>query len=529
MPEPADDRRSRSGRAEAMISGAARIGKTKVTAGGRLLAEAVRCFETAPGAVGRQPGTPATADAAALEKARTVAGPVEAKIVARAGLLPAAEPLKREISHLRGLLRGVAVAGLAIAAAAGAATARTAFAGGDGTTVNVFWLLASLLALNLLSFALWLALMVAAPRSTSGGVLGSAVVWLWRRAADRFGAGLHRTAAATALGARWGGGRTGRWVVSGLSHALWSAYLLGALAMALILLSAQHYTFVWETTILDAAFYIALTDGLAALPAAIGIAVPDRAAVLAAQWPGSAEAGQEVLWSSLLIAAILLYGLLPRVLALLASAGAAWRSAATSPLDVGQPYYAELAAKLSPLVGATRIVDDDAGETARPAAAPDLDDLPAPPPPGPVYLLGWEIDEPEAGWPPPGTPDAVRDLGRRDGHAELEQAVAALTDGHGTPARVVVAADLRQTPDRGVTAALAALDAVAPGRLVVLLTGAGGLDRRLAPADISIRVADWAAAGHAAGIDAGNMVAIDLDRTTEDTRRRLAQLLGPPS
>ena len=515
------------GRTEATISGAARIGKAKVTAGGRLLAEAVRCLETAPGAADGSAGAPAAADAA-LETARAVAGPVEAKIVARAGLLPAAEPLKREISHLRGLLRGVAMAGLAVAAVAGAATARTAFAGADGTVVNVFWLLASLLALNLLSFALWLALIVAAPRSTSGGVLGSALVWLWRRAADRFGAGAHRTAAATALGARWGGGRTGPWVVSGLSHALWSAYLLGALAMTLILLGAQHYTFVWETTILDAAFYVALTDALAALPAAIGIAVPDEAAVLAAQWPGSAEAGQEVLWSSLLIAAIVLYGLLPRVLALLASAGLVWRAAAV-PLDVGQPYYAQLAARLSPLVGATRIVDDDAGDTARPAAVPDLDDLPTPPPPGPVYLLGWEIDAPDAGWPPPGTPAGVHDLGRRDGRAELEQAVAALGEGHGTPARVVVVADLRQTPDRGVTAALAALAAVAPGRLVVLLTGAGGLDSRLAADDISVRVADWAAAGHAAGIDAGHMVAIDLDHATDDTRRRLSQLLGGAS
>ena len=87
-----------------------------------------------------------------------------------------------------------------------------------------------------------------------------------------------------------GAGRAARWLASSLSHGLWFGYLLGMLAMTLALLSAQRFTFVWETTILNADAYVWLTEILAAIPGALGIAVPDRAAVLAARQ--MADAGE---------------------------------------------------------------------------------------------------------------------------------------------------------------------------------------------------------------------------------------------
>ena len=501
------------------------------TAAARLLAEAVHYYEAGGG-----PADAAT-EAAALAEARGLAGSLEAKVTVRAGLLPVADELGHELTHLWGLLRGLVLAGVVLAAAAGAATARTALASADGVTVNFFWLLASLLGLHGLSFVVWLVLMVAAPRRGGGGVLGGAVLWLWRQVAERVGGGRARLAAIQALAARWGRGRAGRWLASGLSHGLWCGYLLGAVLMTLVLLSAQRYTFVWETTILDEAAYVWLTDTLAAVPALLGIAVPDRAAIVAARWPGSAQAGHEIAWSSLLIAALVLYGLLPRLLALAASVALARRGTAGDPLDLSQPYYAQLVARLAPMVGATRIVDgapDGAapGAAARLAAVPALGDLPPPAPPGPVYLLGWEIDAPATGWPPPATPGGVRDLGCRDGRAELAQAIASVgggAPGGSAPGRLVVVADLRQTPDRGVTTVFAALKTAARDRLVVLLTGLAAMAERLTAADASTRLADWVAAGQAAGVDLTHMVAIDLDQATDDSRRRLAALLGASS
>jgi hypothetical protein len=493
------------------------------TAAGRLLAEAVRHDEAAQGAPS------AAEEAAALARARAVEGSVEAKVVARAEALPNAGRLAQELDRLRALLRGTLLAALALAALAGAATARTALASADGLTVNFFWLLLSLLGLHVASFLAWCVLMAAAPGATRGGVLGGAVLWLWRLGASRLGAGRHRAAALQAAGSRWGRGAAGRWLVSSLSHGLWAGYLLGALVMTLLLLGAQRYHFVWETTILSAATYIRLTAVLAALPRALGIAVPDQATVVGAEWPGpdQAMAGDEGAWSSLLIACIVLYGLVPRLLALGMSVLLARRAARTTTLDLSRPGYARLVPLLSPEAPTTRVVDPDRGGEARRRDLPDLDAMPKPPPAGPVFLLGWEIDVPGSGWPPPVAAEPLRDLGRLDGRAELDETAGVLE--RAAPARVVVAVDLRQTPDRGIVAALGRLKRAAGDRLVLLLSGEAGLHQRLASADASDRLADWVAAARAAGIGPETMVAIDLDRLSDPEPERLARLLGAAS
>lgn len=487
-------------------------------AAGRLQAEAVRYLES----MGRPP--PPTDDAAACAEARRAAGTAELKVIARARALPTAAAIATEIAHMWTVLRGLIVILFVMAVAAGAATARTAFDTIDGTTVNFFWMLASLLGLHLLSFLIWLVLL-ATPGLSQGGTLGRGVLWLWRQASGRFGTNNDRTAALQAVGARYGMGRAGRWLASSLSHGLWLGYLAGATLMALALLSAQHYTFVWETTILDAAAYASLTQWLAALPAALGIAVPDQAAVAAAEWPGSPDTANQTLWSSLLIAALILYGLMPRALALAVSVMLTRRGAATTPLDLTHPYYAELAARLAPAVTATRVIDGDGDRPAASVPLPNLPDLPPPPPAGPVFLLGWEIDSPLAGWPPPGTDTAVHDLGRRDSRAELERAVAVIGSAGRAPGRVLVVVDLRQTPDRGITAVIESLHVAAVGRVVLLLTGGAAMQRRMSTPDAAgDRLADWVAAGLAAGVEVDHMVAIDLDRSPEALRPLLAKI-----
>ena len=482
-----------------------------------LLAEAVRFYET-------DTAEPAAGDTAAIARARALDVPIGAKLIARSAALAITSDLTSALASLRSVLQGVALAAMAVATIAGAATARTAFAGADGTLVNVFWLLAGLLGLHVVSFVVWLLLMLAAPKQAGGGLMGNAVLWLWRRVAERFGSSPFRLAALKALASRWGRGRTGRWLASALSHGLWTAYLLGALAMTLALLSAQSYVFVWETTILEAADYVRLTDALTTLPAALGVAMPDRDAVLAARWPGAPEAGHAVLWSSLLVWSILLYGLLARVAALAVSAMLARRAGAAAP-DLTNPYYARLATRLSPMVTAIRVVDGDGDRPDSPDTAPDLAPLPPQPPAGTVYLLGWEVDVPESGWPPPGVPAGVVDLGRRDGRRDLEEAAAALARDT-TLSRLVVVLDLRQTPDRGTTAVLSALQASGRDRLVIAFTGAGALEGRMPRGDAATRIADWVAAGLAAGVPAEHMVAIDLAEPNDDAQRRLAQILG---
>ena len=492
-------------------------------AAGRLLAEATRFLETAGGA------PPPSAESAAIARARRAQGTTEVKVIARARALPTAAPLSSQLDHLRTILRGLIALLVVLAAVGGAATARTAFATVDGTTVNFFWMLASLLGLHLLSFLLWVVLL-ATPSLSQGGALGRGVLWLWRAVSERFATNNHRLAALQALGARYGAISTGRWLASSLSHGLWFSYLAGATLMALALLSAQRYTFVWETTILDADAYTNLTQILAALPAALGITVPDQTAVAAAEWPGSSSATDQTLWSSLLIAALALYGLLPRAIALVVTVALTRRSTARMPLDITEPYYAELITRLAPTVTATRIVSADDDHPPAPARIPEVQDLPSAPPAGPVYLLGWEIDPPLSGWPPPGIGTGVRDLGRRDSRADLEQAIDVIKSAGRAPSRLVVVFDLRQTPDRGITAVLKSLHAATRGRLVLLFTGAAAMQQRMTTSDAARdRQADWVAAGLAANIEPDQMVTLNLDETSDVLRKPLARIFGGSS
>lgn len=486
----------------------------------RLLAEATRHDEAARGA------PPAEEEAAALARGRAMPGPIEAKVVARAEALPGAGRLAQELDRLRALLRATLLVALAISALAGAATARTALASADGTTVNFFWMLAGLLGLHLASFLAWCGLMSAAPGFTQGGVLGATLLWLWRKAATRLDAGRPRAAAVQAVVGRWGRGGAGRWLASSLGHGIWTGYLLGALVMTLMLLGAQRYHFVWETTILSATAYVRMTTVLSALPRAFGIAVPDRAAVIGAEWPDQVAAGDEAAWSSLLIACIVLYGLLPRLLALLTSLLFVRRAAGATPLDLSRPGYARLVPFLSPEATATSMTAADTRREPRLGDLPDLGHMPTPPPAGPVVVLGWEIEAPATGWPPPVAADHLRDLGRLDGRADLERAAGVMERASRTPARVVVVVDFRHTPDRGIAAVLGRLQAVAGDRLFLLLSGAAALHRRLAAADARDRLADWVAAGRAANIGLERMVAIDLDDLSGAERERLARLLG---
>ncbi len=495
----------------ATVGGKARKG----VALGRLLAEATRVLET---------GDPvaANADGPAITAAQRSGGSTEDRIVKRAHGLPSATPLLREINSLRAILRGLIVLLIVVAGLAGAATARTALTTDDGTTVNFFWAIASLLGLHAASFLVWIVLLLV-PSKSSGGTLGRTAIWLWRVAVERVRGNRHRLAALQAMLGRFSSGSAGRWLAGSLTHGLWAAYLFGALLMVIALLSAQSYVFIWETTILDIGTYTRLTQLLGALPSALGVSTPDAAAVAAAQWPGNLATTDQTVWSSLLVAALLLYGVLPRLAAVVVTALLARHRYGKARLDLSEPSYAEPALRVSPTVTATEVVAGDDEPPSWSTAQLEQQTV-APPEPGPVYLFGWEIDAPRSGWPPPGTAHHTQDLGRGDGHADLQRAIDVIRATK--PGRLLVVTDLRQTPDRGVTAALRSLREAAHGRLVLLLTGEDAMRQRMGTdAAARTRLADWAGAGLAAEIDTNNMTVIDLDAPPEETAAAVTSLV----
>lgn len=480
---------------------------------GRWLAEAVRYDETAFGAPDKD------IERAAIERARASEGSLSARIIIRAGHLPMAARLLSERQRLSRLLRLSLVATLFIAAIIGALTARTAMAAKGDATINFYWIIFSLLGLHGLSLTLWLILLAFSPKGGEGGLLGRWVLSLWRTLATHLSDSRYRLAALQASVARITRGSAGKWLASLLSHLLWCGFFIGATMMIVLLLSAQRYIFIWETTILSSDAYVSLTQALAALPHALGLSVPDVDQIKAAEWPGSGSAGR--IWSTLLVASLILYGLIPRFVAAVICLGLFYRAKNRTPLDLSRPGFARLIPLISPMVTATMVVDPDNGDSPRWEAKADIKaDIP-PAPPGPIHIMGWEMDAPATGWPP--TIGRAQDLGLLDSRTALQ---SALLQAQNT-SRFVIALSLTQSPDRGVSAVLKDIaDAIGRDKIMILLTGEDRAKRRLGDVGLGVRLGDWITAVHEAGIEGTHLIACDLDQIDSLQRQRLARLLG---
>ena len=479
--------------------------------------------------LGEAAGIPAALQQRALQRAESVDG-VEAKLLAyfaaRPEAIEARRCLTRQMRYLRWLFTGL----LLLALIAGGVTAMAALRPVEGQVVNILWALSGLIGLNLLLFALWLVVIVLLPDRPATHSLGAAAVGLWRRLMRRDAGGGLETAARNALLGRMMHPPAGRWLASCLSHGLWLGFGTGALAMCLVILSTRHIVFVWETTILLPEDFRAIITALGAAPAALGFSTPDEARIVAAEWTGgSPPATQDAAaWSGLLIGALMVYGILPRLLALAFSAGRAVRGL-RRPLDLADPQFARLIPELAPVMRRSQVIDADSEPGDSAVETSLLDEalerhLPAPPPPGPVAILGWEHAPPEAGWPPLTEEAGLLDLGLLEDRSELAEAMASAREAK--VVRILVACDLTVTPDRGSIAALRDIRRAAQAPPVLLLSRKVAAQRRLGDGGLRERTADWVGAAHAAGFPLDHILTLDLDRLPPEDRRSLARLAG---
>lgn len=353
---------------------------------------------------------------------------------------------------------GWALAGLCLLLGLVSATGVWSLLGSGERPVNVVWTWLALLGPHVLMFLLWLL----------GLVLGGAPPWAGRGLAalgERLPGLLPDRAAAEAV---WDGlqasGAT-RWLLSALSHLLWLAALAGALVGLLLALSLRRYGFTWETTILPADWFESLVGVLAWLPSQLGLPQPDAALVAAsAEGPVASSVARRA-WSFWLLGGLLLYGLLPRLIALLFCRWRLVRALRDLRVPWQQPYYAVLQRRLAPRSSRLGVVDADAGD-----AAPLAFEL------GNVgegaAVLGLDLP---ASWPwPPATPGA-RDLGRCEQREQRAVALQALADA--PAAKLLVVVEAAQSPDRGGLRFLAELCAHCR-RLGVLLAGPDRDERR---------------------------------------------------
>jgi hypothetical protein len=394
--------------------------------------------------------------------------------------------------------------------------------------INVFLSLATLLGPPILTLLVWLLLVAMTAGRMGAGVIGRVVLALAGRLARWFDGGPAQLALVRAAARVFAESGAARWLTSALSHLLWLAYLLGVLAVLLLHFTTREYAFNWETTILDQRHYQAVTEVLAVLPGWLGFPVPDASMVAESRTPSTTTpAAIRHAWAGLLLGCIVVYGILPRVAALLFSALAARRDLGRIRLDTSHPGFARLRPLLMPLAQPVGVVDPDRSEDT--VLSVDT----AEPPPlgreGPFVLIGLEIDRPAGDWPPSIHGLKWQDLGFVNDRTDRHRVIQDLATVIPRPRAVLVACALTVTPDRGHLAFFRELQRQTRFALVILLTGGQRLRARGHPQTLATRIEDWRRLALAAGVPDERVIELDLDHLTDESAKRLAQrLAGDP-
>jgi hypothetical protein len=428
-------------------------------------------------------------------------GNVEQRIIERARQLALDAGVGPSLQRVQGYARMLGYGALALALLLGSLAALQAFDQGNAV-VNFYWLLLVLLGFNLASLVFWLLGLWASNSSTAGflGQSGACLVQRWIAKTARPGANDVQLAKA------WLGvilnGAPGRWALSSLSHALWASYLIGGLLMIFMLLAARQYDFVWETTLLGETTFIPLTRALALLPTQMGLPTPSLEQI--AQSRLGAEplllAAARQAWASLLIASLLLYGVLPRLLLFALCRMLQARALGNFQLDTSRAYYVRLRQRLIPPARTLGIVDADDHATqansAGPVSGSDNDHAV----PAGAYCLGIELG-PEEPWPPLPIPPQ-QDLGRVSNRNDQHRALARVAELG--PAPLVLVVPLLRSPDRGLARFISQLLSAHPQEcwLALLESPASGTTEST---ERDARLCDWYALAARSGIEADNI------------------------
>ena len=270
------------------------------------------------------------------ETLRHAEGDAESKINRRAEMIDSDHKLRDALTHVRqvgqGLLWGLTLLCLVMGFGSGLGLL-------NQSGLNFFIVLASVLGLNTVMFGVWV-VMLLLPKHKQTWFSPS---W-WIRGKDPVSQAILRLylEAWQQPKARWAAGK--------ISHRFWLATLGGMLIAMLLLLVVRQYTFNWESTLLSDNSFIRVVQGLAWLPELLGFPVPDTQAILNSRLHNHMASARQ--WSGLLIGSMVVYGMVPRVLAW---SYCHWQTrAAAQPLPLDKPYYQHLIQQWQ-----TRVIDAD--------------------------------------------------------------------------------------------------------------------------------------------------------------------------
>lgn len=232
----------------------------------------------------------------------------------------------------------------------------------------------------------------------------------------------------------------------------------------LTLLATRRYGFVWETTILGADTFVAVTQALGTLPALLGFNVPSAEMIRAS---GDAAVNIErarQAWAAWLVGVLLVYGLLPRLILALLCLWRWKRGRAALRLDLNLPGYSQLRERLMP--SSERLGVNDAAPDHLHAVIGGVSEQDS----NGALLVAIELDGQHL-WPPK-LPANVSNAGILDSRESRHKLLEQLT--RFPPARLAIACDPRRSPDRGSLALIAELARSASAARVWLLQAPPG-------------------------------------------------------
>lgn len=373
-------------------------------------------------------------DEAEMRDAHRVADGREAHLLLRARLLGQRLQLDRTLAQWRETARMIwlALALLAFLAAYGIAATII----GGGRSVNAVTAFFALLAMPMITLVVW---MLAALPGTGTGLFGrlSFGNMLLSLLARVPGARTpHTLTMARATHGLLQRARLLPWAFGVISHAVWAAafvLILGALWFAF---SFQQYRLTWETTILDADFFVRFVTLTGALPHALGFPLPDTATLLD---PAAAGSDQRA-WAWWLIGCAFVYGLLPRIV-LVVVCWMVWkRRMQRTHLDTSEPYYRKLVARFEALEQSI-VVDREQRANDQAVLVPSEGASSAA-----RAVIGFELP-PEMAWPPQSLMSAellTRIAGAAHERRMVLDKLAALR-----PHALLVVCHVASSPDRG--------------------------------------------------------------------------------
>lgn len=511
---------------------AANMGVSHVVLEDRLLAEALRLYEESGASGGGASGVTGGVedDIDAERVARDAGGDFEFRITVRAGEHRHSNLLSEALGQLRSASVMMLIAGLILAAIAAAATARAALVTQSGEPVNFFWAFGGILGVETLALILWLLLILVRPTTMTSGSLGGMIFALGRRVAGWLHRGPVQLVAARAVGLVYSRGAIGRWTLSAISHALWLTFLGSCLGLLVLMLSIREYTFAWETTILSEQTYVPMTRAIASVPQTLGFHVPDESEIRASRWTGQGPPPPSAndAWSQLLLGSIVVYGMIPRLVLLVICLILRKRACSKYRLDTTLSGFARLESRLMPRSSSIGVVDaeEEPPREDRPAQKISPRETVGDRFPGPVAVVGVELDREATSWPIPIEGGACLDLGIVDNREERKRAAELLGQATKTPRLLVAVCSLITTPDRGVIVYLEKLQRLSSLPLAIVLTDGEKLRRRGQINDVGQRVEDWRKLAATIQVSDEAVIEVDLENLTNHSRTILAALTG---